>query len=74
MATVETIESVLYRWQGNRVYAARKKAQLLHLVGNLPHPGPFNAEEDDVFKVCLRKLDAHFRAEDDVSYERHVFR
>ena len=62
--------------------AGRKKAQLLHLAGmevqvifeDLPDPGPVNAEEDDVFKVCLRKLDAHFRAEDNVPYERHVFR
>ena len=62
--------------------AGRKKAQLLHLAGmevqdifeDLPDPGPVSAEEDDVFKVCLRKLDAHFRAEDNVPYERHVFR
>ena len=81
LATVETIVSVLHRWQGNHEHC-RKKAQLLHLAGmevqdifeDLPDPGPVNAEEDDVFKVCLRKLDAHFRAEDNVPYERHVFR
>ena len=62
--------------------AVRKKAQLLHLAGMavqdiyeaLPDPGPVNAEEEDVFEVCLRKLDAHFRAEDNVPFERHVFR
>ena len=41
---------------------------------DLPDPGPINSEEDDVFKVCLRKLDAHFWAEDNVSFERYVFR
>ena len=55
-----------------------KKAQLLHLAGmefqDLPDPAPVNAEEGDVLKVCLRKLDAHFRAESNVPYERHVFR
>ena len=41
---------------------------------DLPDPGPVNAKEGDVFKVCLRKLDGHFLAEDNVPYERHVFR
>lgn len=62
--------------------ASRKKAQLLHLAGmevqdlfqDLPDPGPINAELDNEYVVCLRKLDAHFRAEDNVPYERHVFR
>ena len=62
--------------------AARKKAQLLHLPGmevqdifeDIPDPGPVNAEEDDLFKVCVRKLDTHFRAEDNVPYKRLVFR
>ena len=52
--------------------AVRKKAQLLHLAGievqdiyeDLQDPGPVNAETDDVFSECLRKLDAHFRADD----------
>ena len=60
----------------------RKKAQLLHLAGmvvqdiyeDLPDPGPVNEAVDDVYQVCLRKLDAHFRAEDNVPFERHVFR
>ena len=62
--------------------ASRKRAQLLHLAGmevqdmyeDLPDPGPVNAAEDNEYVVCLRKLDAHFRAEDNVPYERHVFR
>ena len=62
--------------------ASRKTAQLLHLAGmevqdifqDLPDPGPINAEQDNEYVVCLRKLDAHFRAEDNVPYERHVFR
>ena len=27
-----------------------------------------------MYKVCIRKLDAHFRADDNVPYERHMFR
>ena len=61
---------------------SRKTAQLLHLAGmevqdiyeDIPDPGPLNANEDNEYVVCLRKLDAHFRAEDNVPYERHVFR
>ena len=61
---------------------SQKKAQLLHLAGmevqdifeDLPDPGPINADEDNEYVVCLRKLDAHFRAVDNVPYERHVFR
>lgn len=37
-------------------------------------PGPVYVETDDGFSVCLQKLDALFRAEDNVPYERHVFR
>ena len=55
---------------------------MLHLAGlevqdifeDLVDPGPINATTDDVYKVCIRKLDAHFRADDNVPYERHVFR
>ena len=62
--------------------AGRKKSQLLHLAGlevqdifeDLVDPGPVNATTDDVYKVCIRKLDAHFRADDNVPYERHMFR
>ena len=62
--------------------AGRKKSQLLHLAGievqdlyeDLVDPGPVNASTDDDYKVCIRKLDAHFHAEDNVPYERHVFR
>ena len=62
--------------------AGRKKSQLLHLTGlevrdifeDLVDPGPINATTDDVYKVCIRKLYAHFRADGNVPYERHVFR
>ena len=61
---------------------SRKKAQLLHLARmevqdiyeDLPDPGPLNADQDNEYVVCLRKLDAQFRAEENVPYERHVFR
>ena len=59
----------------------RKKSQLLHLVGikvqdlyeDLVDPGP-TASTDDVYSVCIWKLNAHFQAKDNVPYERHVFR
>ena len=61
--------------------AGQKTSQLLHLAGmevqdiyeDFQDPGPV-AEMDDEYKVCLRKLDGHFQAEDNVPYERHVFR
>ena len=62
--------------------AGRKKSQLLHLAGievqdlyeDLVDPGPVNASTDDDNKVCIRKFDAHFHADDNVPYERRVFR
>ena len=68
-------------WKGI-TQAGRKKLQLLHLAGlevqdifkDLVDPGPINATTDDVYKVCIWKRDAHFRADDSVPYERHVFR
>ena len=63
-------------------HPSRKKAQLLHLAGmelqdiyeDLPDPGPLNADQDNEYVVCLRTLDAHFRTEENVPYERRVFR
>ena len=60
--------------------AVRKKPQMLHLSGlevqdifeDLVDPGPINATTDDVYKVCIRKLDAYFRADDNGPYERQV--
>ena len=72
-----------YYIDGKRItQAGRKKSQLLHLTGlevrdifeDLVDPGPINATTDDVYKVCIRKLYAHFRADGNVPYERHVFR
>ena len=36
------------------------------IFGDLVDPGPINATTNDVYKVCIRKLDAHFRADDNV--------
>ena len=60
----------------------KRLSLILHLAGmevqdiyeDLPDPGPLNADQDNKYVVCLRKLDAHFRAEENVPYERHVFR
>ena len=67
LATVETIVSVLHRWQKKLRNVPRKKAQLLHLAGikvqgiyeDLSDPGPVNADADNEYFV-LWKLDAHF--------------
>ena len=61
--------------------AGRKKSQLLHLAGievqdlyeDLVDHGP-TASTDDVYSFCIRKLNAHFHVEDNVPYERNVFR
>ena len=82
MATVETIVSVLHRQQGNHKSFSEKGSVTYHLAGievqdiyeDLTDPGPLNADLDNEYVVCLRKLDAHFRAEENVTYERHVFR
>ena len=62
--------------------ANKKKAQLLHFAGfdvqdifdDLPDPGPVPEEGDDEFQITIRKLDYHFRVEENIPYERHVFR
>ena len=41
---------------------------------DLPDPGTLNADQDNEYVVCLRKLDAHFRTEENVPFECHVFR
>ena len=39
--------------------------RILRLL-SLLDPGPANATTEDVYKVCIRKLDVHFRADDNV--------
>ena len=64
LATVETIIPVLHRWQGNYECCPQKSSIMLHLAGmevqdiykDLQDPGPINAETDNAFSVCLRKL------------------
>ena len=59
----------------------RKKSQLLHLAGievqdfyeDLVDPGP-TASTNDVYSVCIWTFNAHFHAENNVPYERHVLR
>ena len=71
-----------YYAQGKNITdPGRKTAQLLHMAGmalqdifeDLPAPEPEN-EDDTEYDVCIRKLDTYFHAEDNVPYERHVFR
>ena len=64
-----SIVPVLHRWQGN--YECCPKATS---VASFSSYEPVNVETDDAFSVCLRKLDAHFRADDKIPYERLVFR
>ena len=37
---------------------------------DLPDPGPVNANQDNEYVVCSRKLEAYFQAEENVTYER----
>ena len=68
LATLETIILVYYVNGKGIMNVACTKAQLFHLEGmevhdilaDLQDPGPVNTEANDVFSVCLRKLDPHF--------------
>ena len=61
--------------------ASKKTAQMLHFAGmelqdlfeDLQDPSPV-PEEDDEYKKTIRKLDSHFKMEENFLYERHVFR
>ena len=60
----------------------KKTSQLLHFSGmevqdifeDLQDPGPIPETGDNAFKIEIRKLDSHFRGEENIPYERHVFR
>ena len=60
----------------------KKTSQLLHfagmevqdIFGDLQDPGPIPEAGDNAYKVAIRKLDSYFRAEENIPYERHVFR
>ncbi len=45
-----------------------------NLFEDLRDLGPIPEEGDDEFHVAIRKLDHHFRSEENIPYERHVFR
>ena len=70
-----------YYAEGKGLENTRKKtSQLLHFAGmevqdifeDLVDPDPTG--NDDPYAVCIRKLDNHFRTEENVPFERHVFR
>lgn len=70
-----------YYADGKGLENTRKKtSQLLHFAGmevqdifeDIADPNP--AADQDPYAVCIRKLDHHFRAEENVPFERHVFR
>ena len=72
-----------YYAEGKGIDNVRKKtSQLLHFAGmevqdifeDLQDPGPIPAEGDNAYKVSIRKLDFYFRVEENIPYERHVFR
>ena len=60
----------------------KKTSQLLHFAGmevqdifeDLQDPGPIPEAGDTAYKVAICKLDSHFRVEENIPYERHVFR
>ena len=41
---------------------------------DLQDPGPIPESGDNAFKIGLRKLDSYFLVEENISYQRHVFR
>ena len=41
---------------------------------DLQDPGPILESGDNAFKITIRKLDSYFRTEENIPYERHVFR
>ena len=68
--------------EGKGLDNTRKKTlQLLHYVGmevqdifqDITDPDPVN-DNQDPYAVCIRKLDHQFRAEENIPFERHVFR
>ncbi|PFX12979.1 Retrovirus-related Pol polyprotein [Stylophora pistillata] len=62
--------------------ARKKTSQLLHYAGmevqdifeDFQDAGPIPAEGDNAYKVAIRELDFYFRVEENIPYERHVFR
>ena len=70
-----------YYAEGKGLDNTRKKtSQLLHYAGmevqdifvDLEDPDP--AGDEDPYAVCIRKLDHHFRSDENIPFERHVFR
>ena len=70
-----------YYAEGKGLDNTRKKtSQLLHYTGmevkgifeDLVDPDP--AGDQDPYAVCIRKLDHHFRSDENIPFERHVFR
>ena len=57
----------------------KKTSQLLHYAGmevqdifvDLDDPDP--AGDEDPYAVCIRKLDHHFRSDENIPFERRVF-
>ena len=72
-----------YFAEGKGIDNVRKKTSLLlHFAGmdvqdifeDLQDPGPIPESGDNVYKITIRKLDSYFRVEENIPYERHVFR
>ena len=72
-----------YFAEGKGIDNVRKKTSLLlHFAGmdvqdifeDLQDPGPIPESGDNVYKIAIRKLDSYFRVEENIPYERHVFR
>ena len=72
-----------YYAEGKGIDNVRKKtSQLLHFAGmevqdifeDLQDPGPIPEAGDNAYKVAIPKLDSYFRVEENIPYERHVFR
>ena len=73
--------SLEYYAEGKGLDNTRKKtSQLLHYAGmevqntfeDLVDPDP--AGDQDPYAICIRKLDHHFRSDENIPFERHVSR
>ena len=80
MAKMETGIRVLRRRKG--LDNMRKKtSQILHYMGmevqdifeDIANPDPANNNQDP-YAVCIRKLDHHFHAEENMPFEQHIVR
>jgi len=48
--------------------------EIQDIFEDLQDPGPISDNRDNTYKIAIRKLDFYFRVDENIPYERHVFR